>query len=69
MLVRLRYRFGVKVANVVGFSSHDRFKQCVLKETRRLCDRGVPDGPALRFASHLIDKALKFLQDQCYNYM
>ncbi|XP_066251873.1 uncharacterized protein [Euwallacea similis] len=49
--------------------SHDRFKQCVLRETRRLCDRGISDGPASRFASQIIEKALKFLQDQCINYI
>ncbi|KAJ8921122.1 hypothetical protein NQ315_013592, partial [Exocentrus adspersus] len=49
--------------------SHDRFKQCIQRETRRLCDRGVSDGPAARFASQIIEKALSFLQDQCYNYI
>ncbi|KYB27115.1 hypothetical protein TcasGA2_TC033313 [Tribolium castaneum] len=44
--------------------SHDRFKQCIMRETRRLCDRNAPE-----FATHLIDKALSFLQDQCYNYI
>ncbi|CAG9770277.1 unnamed protein product [Ceutorhynchus assimilis] len=47
--------------------SHERFKQCVLKETRRLCDRGISDGPAARFASQIIDKALRFMQEQCIN--
>lgn len=55
--------------NYIYFSSHDRFKQCVQRETRRLCDRGVVDGPATRFATQIIDKALNFLQDQCLNYM
>ncbi|XP_072379119.1 uncharacterized protein [Diabrotica undecimpunctata] len=49
--------------------SHDRFKQCVQRETRRLCDRGVADGPATRFATQIIDKALRFLQEQCINYI
>nr|XP_023012306.1 uncharacterized protein LOC111502454 [Leptinotarsa decemlineata] len=49
--------------------SHDRFKQCVQRETRRLCDRGVSNGPASRFAIQIIDKALRFLQDQCLNYI
>lgn len=49
--------------------SHDRFKQCVLKETRKLCDGGVSGGPASRFAFQIIEKALKFLQDQCINYI
>ncbi|XP_044261372.1 uncharacterized protein LOC123009252 [Tribolium madens] len=49
--------------------SHDRFKQCILRETRRLCDRNAAEGPALKFATHIIDKALSFLQDQCYNYI
>lgn len=49
--------------------SHDRFKQCVLRETRRLCDRGVTNGQASVFANQIIDKALSFLQDQCSNYI
>ncbi|KAK4878282.1 hypothetical protein RN001_010788 [Aquatica leii] len=49
--------------------SHDRFKQCVLKETRDICDRGVQNGPASRFSAQIIDKALSFLQDQCFNYI
>ncbi|XP_018562449.1 uncharacterized protein LOC108904399 [Anoplophora glabripennis] len=49
--------------------SHDRFKQCIQRETRRICDRGISDGPANRFATQIIDKALSFLQDQCYNYI
>ncbi|CAH1968696.1 unnamed protein product [Acanthoscelides obtectus] len=49
--------------------SHDRFKQCVERETRRLCDRGISGGPANRFATQIIDKALRFLQDQCLNYI
>ncbi|XP_050302691.1 uncharacterized protein LOC126740632 [Anthonomus grandis grandis] len=49
--------------------SHERFRQCVLKETKRLCDRGISDGQATRFASQFIDKAFKFLQDQCINYI
>ncbi|KAG5863567.1 hypothetical protein JTB14_002688 [Gonioctena quinquepunctata] len=49
--------------------SHDRFKQCVQRETRRLCDKGDPDGPASRFAVQIINKALQFLQDQCLNYI
>ncbi|XP_057663747.1 uncharacterized protein LOC130898444 [Diorhabda carinulata] len=49
--------------------SHDRFKQCVYRETRRLCDRGMADGPATRFATQIIDKALRFLQEQCVNYI
>lgn len=53
----------------VSCSSHDRFKQCVLTETREACDRGNPDGAASRFSKQIIDKALSFLQDQCYNYM
>nr|CAH7712292.1 unnamed protein product [Callosobruchus chinensis] len=49
--------------------SHDRFKQCVERETRRLCDRGISGGPANKFATQIIDKALRFLQDQCLNYI
>ncbi|KAF5303325.1 hypothetical protein FQA39_LY10064 [Lamprigera yunnana] len=49
--------------------SHDRFKQCVLKETQHLCDRGIRNGPASRFSAQTIDKALSFLQDQCFNYI
>ncbi|KAF7284715.1 hypothetical protein GWI33_021724 [Rhynchophorus ferrugineus] len=49
--------------------SHDRFKQCVQRETRRMCDRGTPDGPASKFATQIIEKALRFLQDQCQNYI
>ncbi|CAH1118586.1 unnamed protein product [Phaedon cochleariae] len=49
--------------------SHDRFKQCVQRETRQLCDRGATNGPANKFATEIIDKALKFLQDQCLNYI
>ncbi|KAB0790865.1 hypothetical protein PPYR_14952 [Photinus pyralis] len=49
--------------------SHDRFKQCVLREARESCDRGVPNGPASRFSAQTIDKALSFLQDQCFNYI
>lgn len=51
------------------FSTHDRFKQCVMKETKRLCDRGITDGPATKFSTQIIDKAFSFLQDQCTNYM
>ncbi|XP_060534110.1 uncharacterized protein LOC132706660 [Cylas formicarius] len=49
--------------------SYDRFKQCVQRETTRMCDQGIPDGPASRFATQTIDKALKFLRDQCYNFI
>ncbi|CAG9854992.1 unnamed protein product [Phyllotreta striolata] len=49
--------------------SHDRFKQCVQRETRRLCDLGKPDGAATKFATQIIDKALRFLQEQCLNYI
>ncbi|XP_030759686.1 uncharacterized protein LOC115885064 [Sitophilus oryzae] len=49
--------------------SHDRFKQCVQRETRRICDRGVQDGPASKFAVQTLDKALRFLHDQCINYI
>ncbi|KAF5294324.1 hypothetical protein FQR65_LT10777 [Abscondita terminalis] len=49
--------------------SHDRFKQCVIRETRDVCDRGVQNGPASRFSAQIIDKALSFLQDQCFNYI
>lgn len=50
-------------------SSHDKFKRCVMKEARKICDKGNTNGQALRFASQIIDKALSFLQDQCFNYM
>ncbi|CAH0548548.1 unnamed protein product [Brassicogethes aeneus] len=49
--------------------SQDRFKQCVQRETRRHCDRGMLDGPASKFAGQTIDKALSFLQEQCSNYI
>ncbi|KAH0998903.1 hypothetical protein HUJ04_000649 [Dendroctonus ponderosae] len=49
--------------------SHGRFKQCVLRETRRTCDSGKFDGRASKFASQILDKAFKFLQDQCVNYI
>ncbi|GLV36978.1 uncharacterized protein CBL_02189 [Carabus blaptoides fortunei] len=49
--------------------SHDRFRRCVAREVRRMCDRGVPNGRAVKFAEQIIDKALSFLQDQCLNYI
>ncbi|XP_065172216.1 uncharacterized protein [Atheta coriaria] len=49
--------------------SHDRFKQCVYRETRNLCDRGAQDGPAAVFSAQILEKALSFLQEQCFNYI
>ncbi|KAK9874275.1 hypothetical protein WA026_002628 [Henosepilachna vigintioctopunctata] len=49
--------------------SHDKFKQCVQRETRRQCDRGVQNGPASRFSSQILEKALRFIEDECVNYI
>ncbi|KAL3270946.1 hypothetical protein HHI36_021451 [Cryptolaemus montrouzieri] len=49
--------------------SHDRFKQCVQRETKRLCDRGIQNGQASRFSMQILDKALRFIDDQCVNYI
>lgn len=48
---------------------HDRFKQCVQRETRRLCDRDGQNGKATRFSMQILDKALRFIEDQCVNYI
>lgn len=49
--------------------SHDQFKECVQRETRRLCDNGNSDGAAAQFSNQIMEKALSFLQEQCFNYM
>ncbi|XP_069694327.1 uncharacterized protein [Periplaneta americana] len=49
--------------------SHLRFRECVLEETRRQCDGGAGAGSAARFSRQMLDKALSFLRDQCYNYI
>lgn len=49
--------------------SYDRFKQCVHRETRRICDRGISNGPANRFSMQILNKALRFIQEQCVNYI
>lgn len=54
-------------------SSHHRFRECVLDQTARQCDRPRPGAPtsgsASRFARQILDKALSFLRDQCSNFM
>lgn len=60
---------GDAIARASLCCSHHRFKQCVIRETQRLCDSGVPNGNAAKFSSQIIDKALSFLQEQCFNYM
>ncbi|XP_018330879.1 cell wall protein RBR3 isoform X2 [Agrilus planipennis] len=60
---------GNEISISVLCCSYNRFRDCVLRETRRLCDRGIPDGPATRYATHIIDKALSFLQEQCSNHI
>ncbi|GJQ81344.1 hypothetical protein Trydic_g20556 [Trypoxylus dichotomus] len=49
--------------------SHDRFKRCIESETRNLCDNGRTGGPASRFSTQIVGKALSFLQDECFNYI
>ncbi|PNF19379.1 hypothetical protein B7P43_G03630 [Cryptotermes secundus] len=49
--------------------SHLRFRECVLEETKRLCDPGTNGGSATHFSRQMLDKALSFLRDQCYNYI
>ncbi|KAK9751694.1 hypothetical protein QE152_g4778 [Popillia japonica] len=49
--------------------SHDRFKKCIESETRNLCDNGRVGGPASRFSTQIVGKALSFLQDECVNYI
>lgn len=68
-LLNLLTNWDIQVYSVVAYSSHDRFRRCVAREVRRMCDRGVPNGRAVKFAEQIIDKALSFLQDQCLNYM
>ncbi|KAF4519906.1 hypothetical protein B566_EDAN008282 [Ephemera danica] len=48
--------------------SHHRFRECVLRETRKQCDAGLM-GSATRFATHILDKALSFLREDCTNYI
>ncbi|PSN44941.1 hypothetical protein C0J52_15647 [Blattella germanica] len=50
-------------------SSHLRFRECILEETKRQCDKGSSSGSATRFSRQMLDKALSFLRDQCYNYI
>lgn len=53
--------------------SHHRFRECVLDQTSRQCDRPRPGAPtsgsASRFARQILDKALSFLRDQCSNFI
>ncbi|KDR14897.1 uncharacterized protein LOC110834083 [Zootermopsis nevadensis] len=49
--------------------SHLRFRECVLEETKRQCDSGTDGGSATHFSRQMLDKALSFLRDQCYNYI
>ncbi|XP_012267394.2 uncharacterized protein LOC105692647 [Athalia rosae] len=49
--------------------SHHRFRSCVIAEARLRCDAGQGEGPAARFSRQVLDKALRFLQDQCHNYI
>uniref|UniRef100_A0A1B6BXN5 GDNF/GAS1 domain-containing protein n=2 Tax=Clastoptera arizonana TaxID=38151 RepID=A0A1B6BXN5_9HEMI len=44
--------------------SHHRFRECVLDQTSRTCDRDA--GP---FAHQMLDKALSFLREQCSSYI
>ncbi|XP_071056986.1 uncharacterized protein [Onthophagus taurus] len=49
--------------------THEKFKRCVSTETTKLCDGGIQNGPATRFSGQVIEKALSFIQDQCFNYI
>lgn len=49
--------------SILCFSSHHRFRECVLDRTRNTCDPEA--GP---FSRQILDKALSFLKDQCVNY-
>ncbi|KAI4454403.1 hypothetical protein MML48_9g00004700 [Holotrichia oblita] len=59
----------VKYITNITFSSHDRFKKCIESETRNLCDNGRTGGPASKFSTQIVGKALSFLQDECVNYI
>ncbi|XP_059488813.1 uncharacterized protein LOC132204360 isoform X2 [Neocloeon triangulifer] len=48
--------------------AHHEFRECVIRETKRRCDRDIA-GPASRFALHILDKALSFLHEDCTNYI
>nr|CAD7579096.1 unnamed protein product [Timema californicum] len=48
---------------------HQRFRTCVLQETRRQCDGGADGGKAFKFARQILDKALSFIREQCLNYI
>ncbi|XP_046468701.1 uncharacterized protein [Neodiprion pinetum] len=58
-----------EVARISLCCSHHRFRSCVISEARRRCDAGQAEGGAARFSAEVLDKALKFLQDQCVNYI
>lgn len=45
------------------FSSHFRFRECLLDQTQRTCNK-----EAYPFAQQILDKAMGFLQDQCSSY-
>ncbi|KAK0093240.1 hypothetical protein PV326_013988 [Microctonus aethiopoides] len=49
--------------------THHHFRTCVIRETRKRCDRDDSDGAASRYSRQILDRALNFLQDQCQNYM
>lgn len=58
-----------EVARISLCCSHHRFRSCVINEARRRCDAGQAGGAAARFSRQVLDKALRFLQDQCHNYI
>lgn len=60
---------GATISKTTLCCSHDKFKECVQRETRRLCDGGISDGAAAKFSNQIMEKALSFLQEQCFNYM
>lgn len=63
--------FFIKFFFKYSLSSHHRFRECVLTETRRACDTKLKVNSkmvASAFSRQILDKALSFLKEQCSNY-
>ncbi|XP_058806938.1 uncharacterized protein LOC131673171 isoform X2 [Phymastichus coffea] len=49
--------------------AYHNFRSCAILKTRLRCDANREEGIAARFSRQVLDKAFRFLQDQCLNYI
>ncbi|XP_014211044.1 uncharacterized protein LOC106641221 [Copidosoma floridanum] len=49
--------------------AYHNFRSCVIRKTQLRCDNNQPEGIAAKFSRQVLDKAFRFLQDQCLNYI